>query len=346
MTQLMPILLAYFTVSISIGKSIVICNRMNRSSFNKTHFVIEQLMHARNDLGLEHNYPSTLSIEFLNRNKNYLKRLAIFYNEVSWNALMVYHCNNSFISYVRIFKCGSKGITFNLDSLECITENGQLKKARRIHYDKHEEFIKEFSHKAIKLFTFIRDPLEHFLSGFSESVWHNSSTRSSINSKSIKKINSADVKEVLEEMLRQDSTRLWPIERGFQHTFTMSNVFFEYNIEIIGQIEQFEVDWNNKIRKFYNISKLYMKSYGKHPTSINHPSVTGNRTAQDADPNNARASVLQLFRDDKRYKRVVCRLILIDYICFPMYSLPFECQFLNETVNKYRSILLNNVTSS
>ena len=32
-----------------------------------------------------------------------------------------------------------------------------------------------------------------------------------------------------------------------------------------------------------------------------------------------------------RYKRAVCHLILVDYICLPMYKLPVECEFLNAT---------------
>jgi hypothetical protein len=49
------------------------------------------------------------------------------------------------------------------------------------------------------------------------------------------------------------------------------------------------------------------------------------------DPNNARQSLLALFAAEPQYTRAVCHLILVDYICLPMYPLPPECQFLNAT---------------
>ena len=32
-----------------------------------------------------------------------------------------------------------------------------------------------------------------------------------------------------------------------------------------------------------------------------------------------------------RYTRAICHMLLIDYVCLPEYSLPVECQFLNQS---------------
>jgi hypothetical protein len=62
---------------------------------------------------------------------------------------------------------------------------------------------------------------------------------------------------------------------------------------------------------------------------------------KNSDPNNARTALLELFREDVRYKRMVCQLLLLDYVCLPMYSLPKECEFLDNTVKEVRNSMKN-----
>ena len=56
-------------------------------------------------------------------------------------------------------------------------------------------------------------------------------------------------------------------------------------------------------------------------------------------------SFRQLFRSiksqDPSLWLAMCRLILIDFVCFPQYQLPASCSSLQSEVDRGRSILLN-----
>mmetsp|Transcript_27403 Transcript_27403/g.37768 ORF Transcript_27403/g.37768 Transcript_27403/m.37768 type:complete len:155 (-) Transcript_27403:148-612(-) len=117
--------------------------------------------------------------------------------------------------------------------------------------------------------------------------------------------------------------------------------FFEYNIQHVGHLESFEKDWA-RILPLINEGKNvpYDTKFGRHPTSMNFPVQTANATAGSSqtsklsipssnDPNDARKSLLQLMKDDIRFAKAICHLVLVDYVCLPSYKLPKECEFLS-----------------
>ena len=95
--------------------------------------------------------------------------------------------------------------------------------------------------------------------------------------------------------------------------------------------------------------------YGFHPTSEIHPrskkskgnpnpniNIKHRSNAESnavADPGNVRPNLRLLFSKEVKYKRAICHLLLIDYVCLPEYPLPSDCLFLNETMHRARQAL-------
>jgi len=335
----------------------LICNPSNKAVLNDDFFLTRQWLNARAELGLkDYNH-----IDFYNGHNKFNKmdeirhlkdyidrfkhRIESFYSELSPNGVAEYSCKNFTIPYARILKCSSEGILDHLQLFCTNITNSSKSKPRpnfKRDYSSQSQLNKHFGQNSNSVFTFIRNPFEHFISGFSESVWVE------LKDGSMKTVNVSIVKGFFDELLLFNYSRLWPLN-GFKHLFPMSNIFFQVNISIVGHLESFENDWNNLIRPAYNISQPYDKSFGQHATSVNHPFAEQEKVKQEmkkkpisnpppknSDPNNARTSLLELFQRDVRYKRMVCQLILVDYICFPMYSLPTECQHLNKTISELR----------
>ena len=138
-----------------------------------------------------------------------------------------------------------------------------------------------------------------------------------------------------------------------EHVYTMSGVFFEFDIDLIGYLETFDNDWKNVIGSYFHLNKPYNARLGGHPTSQkpgNRVAGNGKRafniTAANTAPKGAVTNSLQarnvlkaLFAGNSIYKKVVCHLILVDYVCFPNYKLPDECSYLQEEVNAARMLL-------
>ena len=82
-----------------------------------------------------------------------------------------------------------------------------------------------------------------------------------------------------------------------------------YNIGYLGKLESFDEDWKT-INKLYKIDVPINRSLGWHESSD--------------DPNGVKAAFKDLFKRDVRYKKALCHLLYVDYVCFN-YDLPPEC---------------------
>mmetsp|Transcript_30371 Transcript_30371/g.43507 ORF Transcript_30371/g.43507 Transcript_30371/m.43507 type:complete len:450 (-) Transcript_30371:206-1555(-) len=125
------------------------------------------------------------------------------------------------------------------------------------------------------------------------------------------------------------------------HFYPMSGQLFEFHIRHIGRLESFDKDWNHIFTPLNGNKPIpYDYNFGTHPTSAHYPtekmkvsSKVKKPVVTNGDPNDARKSLLHLLREDSRFQRAICHLLLVDYVCLPMYTLPVECQFLNGTRN-------------
>jgi hypothetical protein len=102
----------------------------------------------------------------------------------------------------------------------------------------------------------------------------------------------------------------------------ISGAFFDFNVDVVARQENLEDDWKNIVCPWYSSVELCSSSTADMDTS-----------AKDflTDDNDALAALQELFVLEPHYLRAVCYMLLVDYVCLPMYVLPGPCQFLNAT---------------
>ena len=160
----------------------------------------------------------------------------------------------------------------------------------------------------------------------------------------------------VEEKLNRDLSKFIVHDQGYMkmaffhyiasdHLNRMSGAFFHFNIDIVGQLESFETDWNKKIIGEYPILKNFkfdMKS-GRHRTSVNHPAFKNKKqqASKLKDPQKTRFYYKELINTDKTVLRALCHMVLIDYVCFPQYKLPVECQDMEINIIQTRKLLVD-----
>ena len=145
---------------------------------------------------------------------------------------------------------------------------------------------------------------------------------------------------------RGNMKKLFFNKHASDHLSRMSGTFFNFDVDIVGHLESFKPDWQNKIVSAYPILQnfVFNVNTGHHRTSVNHPSVKNRRKQHLKDPQRTRHFYKLLLKSDLKVLRALCRMVLIDYVCFPEYSLPSECRDMNNDVLKVRQLL--SVTNS
>ena len=285
---------------------------------------------------------------------------------------VVWNINGTVIAYCRIFKCGNEGISNNInryareiDKYEMgkesivLTHNGIKELKNAITNTKNDSFTRrngdalvKFNltpdfrarNKDFKMFTYVRNPLQHFESGLSEAIYRTNGLI--LNT-------TKDITDILRNFLNYGyihDYRPKSINYHINHIFPMSGVFFNFDIDTILHLESFSTDWENVIVPTYNLPpKTYDLRDGFHHTAVNHPRITSNDPKvkdgriefylQRAHSKNDRHLFKKFRKVERSGMRALCHLILIDYVCFPEYALPIECHFLNNTVLEGRRLL-------
>ena len=304
------------------------CNYQSKELFVK--FIIERWIDARREIGLDRQY------------KNFFPQILKF-NFYSTNIHMYLPFNGPPITYVRIYKCASDGIEQNLEPLllgyKPPSPRSQIQIRMSTHFDMHvnramysnDWNLDSLSNHSFKNFAYVRDPLQRFISGFTEIIARTATYKLK---QPNKQENMTSIKYWLTKMI---SHSLEGHLIQLEHIYVMSGMLFEYPVDILGKVENIKADWENLIMPAYNIKRKYNEHLGDKGTSLNHPNR--NTSRMKGDPNNARASLMGLMKTDPRYARAICHLILIDYICLPMYPLPDICSFLNATRRNAESAL-------
>eukprot|EP01036_Dinobryon_divergens_P035423 gene35423-45896_t len=135
------------------------------------------------------------------------------------------------------------------------------------------------------------------------------------------------------------------------HFFPLSGALFEFPLRAVGHLERFKEEWDTIIRPLYGITEEYNLRHGYHPTSEIHPRNKKNKNTNSysnsndmsiptaGESNNVRSVLRLLFAKELKYKKAICHLLLIDYVCLPEYPLPIDCQFLNDTMHRAREAL-------
>ena len=103
-------------------------------------------------------------------------------------------------------------------------------------------------------------------------------------------------------------------------------------------------NWENVIVPTYGLTpNTYNKSLGVHEISaIHHPGAKMKvRDNKKMIIYKFRKLFSSIEKKDPSLWLAMCRLILIDYICFPQYELPYSCRSLQSDVDKGRAMLVN-----
>jgi hypothetical protein len=108
----------------------------------------------------------------------------------------------------------------------------------------------------------------------------------------------------------------------------------------VGHLETFKLEWEKKIVETFPLLAHFgfnLKT-GDHHTAVNHPSNKGGTKKKD--PQKTRYFYKKLLKTEKNALRAICRMVLIDYICFPEYPLPLECSDMEMDILEARQLLL------
>lgn len=260
---------------------------------------------ARKELGISESLPSDLM------------KLARRFYSISFGALTISNDGKP-LTYVMIWKCANDAIRKNLMSFEDSRPVRNPKRVSQKVLSKREskssvEYKKKLSaqfglDKPPKAFTFAREPISHFISGLSEYYWRNYK-QSVISTEELKaKLDGMFAFTQLNE--RRDSIMNKWQKYILWHFFAMSGILKpQFNIGYLGKLESFEEDWQI-VNNLYGTDIKINHSLGWHESSD--------------DPNGVKAAFKDLFKRDIRYKRALCQLLLMDYVCFN-YKLPLGC---------------------
>ena len=188
------------------------------------------------------------------------------------------------------------------------------------------------------IFTFVRDPIQRFMSGFTETIYKHHQKYKIFNPDGSEfKINETIAKNYLIELLN-----FRPSLFDIEHIYPMVGAFTHFNIEVVGSVENMKHDWENKIKPLYNINATYAIKVGQHETSADHPMTILKKAEASKDPNNARAVIKAILSKETKFSRAFCHLLLIDYICLPKYILPSKCMFLSSIRDAAIAAILSN----
>jgi hypothetical protein len=149
-------------------------------------------------------------------------------------------------------------------------------------------------------------------------------------------INSTIAKNHIVQLLDYEQ----PIPATYQNLYPMCGAFFDFIVDIFGQREKIVDDWVLVICEAYPIICQPSESLPSSPSYVvkavvsrrkkKHMVVLRDRKPP-MDQHAALAALQELFDSEPQYLRAICYLLLVDYVCLPMYALPGPCQFLNAT---------------
>eukprot|EP01036_Dinobryon_divergens_P034481 gene34481-44555_t len=133
------------------------------------------------------------------------------------------------------------------------------------------------------------------------------------------KVNSSSVRQHLNKLFDYER----PIPSTYDNLLPISGAFFDFNVDVFARQEHLEEDWKNIVCPWYSSVELCSSS----------SAADLDTSAKEflPDDHDALAALKKLFVSEPQYLRAVCYMLLVDYVCLPMYVLPGPCQFLNAT---------------
>jgi len=171
-------------------------------------------------------------------------------------------------------------------------------RARAVIFHEHREALLKileagsFCSASTTTFTFVREPLQHFISGYAEFCYRTYTS----------KVEPEQTFKILTTVLRGETALLGG---AVQHMYLMSGILANgWRLDQIGRLESFESDWA-QIMKSSNIAPL---SSVAAPRSLVHASST--------DLQGARLSLRRLLWVRADLRLALCEMLRPDYVEF------------------------------
>ena len=332
------------------------CNPQSRHLFG--NFLMQCWSNARKEVGLSD--PFILKNQASDEERVLFKSAANavvmkFFNHNT--GTVIYYKHWQAIPYVRLYNSGEDAITYILEALSRPSytqlENNQLPLPIRqtaklqsqlnlsVSALQQSHVVNKCNHDHPSAFTIVSDPLTKFSAGYQESI-----TRGRSRNIITTNVNSTMAKKHIDLLLDYEQ----PVPATYQNLYPMCGAFFDFFIDTVGQNEHLSVDWVQIIcetypfickppaslppSKDYEVKTIISKRTGKKKSIV----VLKERPPPE-DRYGAMAALQELFASEPRYLRALCHLLLVDYVCLPMYVLPSPCQFLNATRRAAESAL-------
>lgn len=246
------------------------------------------------------------------------KFISTFYNNS--HGFSVFNVSGHPIIYKRIWKCSNNAIrfffnfqkektnsSFYLENSKTRCYNSTFGDCRDHDYaDVVNQLKIHFKVTKIPLFTFIRDPMSHFNSGFREFYYRTNlkHMKKGINSSfSSKTISISKLISILDNYLSLNST----FDISVDHTYPQTSVLNNIPVDLFGRMENFDADWN-EIMSYYNLNLNFR--------------IIGNGHASSNDPNGIDKIWHKI---PLNYLRSICVLLSVDYLCLN-YNFPSYCE--------------------
>lgn len=221
---------------------------------------------------------------------------------------------NGTIAYATIFKADSENIFFTLSggqghwSFDLRTRMMLLSEAGAKY------------NATPKVFTFIRDPLSHFVSGVVECYTrfhfrkaHPSAEEGlALQNSSEARATLKRARKIIESIVSLDSaSRAKYISHDVTHYGNQVHTLLEFQPEFIGHLEDMQQDWGH-----------IMAELGAKDVSLRQEQT---HAVTSGDLLGIKRALLDLFHKEPRYLRAVCRFLIPDYLCL-RYPLPEPCR--------------------
>ena len=254
-----------------------------------------------------------------------------FYNFTK-TGVRLYKIKNKHIVYLQMRKAGSELINYNLETLAHLPYAGRsdsyqntessngAKTTERLKYLEHKYSIFPTPRRRSKIFTFIREPLERFISGINEIYYRKfvpltitKHATSAVNNRLIAS-QTADMKTaktLLDGIMTGNLESLESLLhiRGISHVYPMSNNLKMWQLDIIGRIENISTQWKS-IEEMYGVKLPLDVKFNRHRSSLDEFRV--------------KSSLKQFLHDNRAYFRALCSFLQRDYDCFGI-PLPHDC---------------------